>query len=324
MRIDRTHIPWAAMTLFATAIATVAYLAASHEDPRQPFSLFGMDLLLPEFFRNAAHGRNTVGAKPMGLAFGIIAFGIFLFASALGIRKKKRLWPIGSVQIWLKAHIWLTTLTIPLVLFHCGFKTGGPHTTTLFWLYLIVMLSGYWGIALQQFMPRLMKENLPSEVVFEQIPNIRSKIYEDALTFRGQMAKEIATAQAKAMTNPPAEGAAESEVAVVEAVDPSSQVLVDFLDQEGLPFLRDKKARQSRLADQRVSNEVFRMLKLNVSDGFRAKVEDIQLWADEHRLMARQARLHMILHAWLIIHVPISFILVVWTFWHAYITWAYL
>jgi hypothetical protein len=190
------------MTLFATAIATVAYLAASHEDPSKPFNLFGMDLLLPEFFRNAAHGRNTVGAKPMGLAFGTIAFGIFLFASALGIRKKKRLWPICSVQIWLKAHIWLTTLTIPLVLFHCGFKTGGPHTTTLFWLYLIVMLSGYWGIALQQFMPRLMKENLPSEVVFEQIPNIRSKIYEDALTFRGQMAKEIATAQAKAMASP--------------------------------------------------------------------------------------------------------------------------
>jgi len=32
----------------------------------------------------------------------------------------------------------------------------------------------------------------------------------------------------------------------------------------------------------------------------------------------------MILHGWLIIHVPISFVLLVWTFWHAYITWGYL
>ena len=193
MRIDRSHFPWAICTLLATAVVTILYFAAQHEDPTEPFKFLGITISLPEFFREAAHRRNTVGAKPMGLMFGIVAFAIFIFASALGVRKKKRLWPIGSVQFWLKAHIWLTTFTIPLVLFHCGFRTGGPHTTTLFWLYSIVMVSGFWGIALQQFMPRLMKESLPREVVFEQIPNIRAKIMEEALTFRGQMSKQAST-----------------------------------------------------------------------------------------------------------------------------------
>ena len=47
--------------------------------------------------------RNTYGGTPLGLIFGSVAFLIFLFASALGIRKKQRTWPIGSVQFWLKA-----------------------------------------------------------------------------------------------------------------------------------------------------------------------------------------------------------------------------
>ena len=324
MRIDRSHFPWAIFTLLATIAATLLYFAAQHEDPTQPFSFLGITIALPDFFREAAHRRNTVGAKPMGLLFGITAFAIFVFASALGVRKKKRLWPIGRVEFWLRAHIWLTTLTIPLVLFHCGFRTGGPHTTTLFWLYAIVMISGFWGIALQQFMPRLMKESLPREVVFEQIPNIRAKIYEEALTFRSQMFKQLSTpAPAPAAVAVPAGGAPSAAVAP-PAVDPSPQVLVDFLDEEGLPFLHDRKARKTRLADARVSDDVFKILKLNVSDGFRSKVEDIQMWSDEHRLMAKQERLHMILHGWLIIHIPISFMLLVWTFWHAYITWGYL
>lgn len=318
MRLDRSHVPWAFFTLVLTGIATGLYLAARHDDPNEPFRLFGLAISLPDFFRDAAHRRNTVGAKPMGLAFGILAFAIFLFASALGIRKKRRLWPIGNVETWLRAHIWLTIFTIPLVLFHSGFRTGGPQTTVLFWLYAIVMISGFYGLALQQFMPRLMTQSLPREVVYEQIPNIRTKIYEEALAFRGTTFKEIRAAKA-AVTEEE-----EGEVVVSEQADPSPQVLVDFLDEEGLPFLRDKRARTSRLAGVPTSNEVFKLLKLNVTEGYRAKVDDIQMWCDEHRLMARQAKLHHILHGWLLVHVPLSFALLIWTIWHAYITWAYL
>lgn len=317
MKIDRSHIPWALFTILASAAATILYLASQHTDPSAPYRAFGYAVVLPDFFTSAAHGRNTVGAKPLGLIFGIIAFVIFLIAAGLGIRKKRRTWPLGSVQFWLKAHIWLTTLTIPLVLFHCGFRTGGPHTTTLFWLYVVVMISGYWGIALQQFMPRLMKETLPNEAVYEQIPNVRAKIYEEALILRGQLSREMSAR--KAVMHHEQGGAAVHAVA-----DPSRKVLADFLDTEELPFLRSKNARKTRLADQRVSFEAFRMLKLNVTDAFRPKVDDMESWADEHRLMARQSRMQLILHGWLIVHVPISFILIVWTFWHAYITWAYL
>src|SRR5687767_7851097 len=71
MRLDRSHFPWAFFTLLFTGLAAVLYLAARHDDPNQPFRLFGLAVSLPDYFRDAAHRRNTVGAKPMGLAFGI-------------------------------------------------------------------------------------------------------------------------------------------------------------------------------------------------------------------------------------------------------------
>src|SRR5438045_8735934 len=49
-------------------------------------------------------------------------------------------------------------------------------TTFLMLLYGVVMVSGFYGLFLQHIMPRLMKERLPAETVFEQIPNIRSKL----------------------------------------------------------------------------------------------------------------------------------------------------
>ena len=133
MKLDRSHKPWAIIIGVLTVICAVLYLAGQNATGRIPL----LGIALPEWLTATSSPRHTVGAKPLGLFFGTVAFLIFVFASLLGVRKKKRLWRIGNVQIWLKAHIWLTIFTIPLVLFHCGFHTGGPHTTILFWLYLV-------------------------------------------------------------------------------------------------------------------------------------------------------------------------------------------
>src|SRR4029077_10720632 len=115
---------------------------------------------------------------------GAAAFAIFIFATLLGARKKVLLWRLGSLQRWMRAHIWLTLLTIPLVLLHSGFRLGGPMTTLLVALYGIVMVSGIYGLILQHQMPHLMSERLPAETVFEQIPHIRSQLYAAAEKLR--------------------------------------------------------------------------------------------------------------------------------------------
>jgi len=171
MRINNSkHVPWIVFVILATIAACVLYAANFH-----PAALPSW-IRLPPFLIQAPTEHHTVGGTPLGLWFGSISLGIFVFAVLLSLRKKIPLWRVGTVQRWLRAHIWLTILTIPLVILHSGFRLGGPMTTFLMVLYAIVMVSGFYGLFLQHVMPRMMKERLPAETVFEQIPHIRSQL----------------------------------------------------------------------------------------------------------------------------------------------------
>src|SRR5947209_13249083 len=171
MRIfNRAHIPWFIFVLLATVVAIVLYLANFHPQ-RMPAGIH-----LPAYLIQKPSEHRSVGGTPLGLIFGAISFAIFIFATLLGVRKKVVLWRLGTLQRWMRAHIWLTLLTIPLVILHSGFRLGGPMTTLLMALFAIVMVSGIYGLVLQHLMPRLMKERLPAETVFEQIPHIRAQL----------------------------------------------------------------------------------------------------------------------------------------------------
>src|SRR5438045_3536310 len=171
MRINNwRHVPWIVFVLLATIAACVLYAGNFY-----PASLPSW-LRLPRSLIQPPTEHHTVGGTPLGLWFGSISLAIFIFAILLSLRKKIPLWRVGTVQRWLRAHIWLTILTIPLVILHSGFRLGGPMTTFLMVLYTIVMVSGFYGLFLQHIVPRLMKERLPAETVFEQIPHIREQL----------------------------------------------------------------------------------------------------------------------------------------------------
>ena len=316
MKIDRTHIPWALMTLLATAVMALFYLATFH--PRWlplPFDL-------PQLLREAPRDRHTYGGTALGLIYGSLALLGFLFASALGIRKKKRLWRIGRVELWLKAHIWFSVLTIPLVAFHCGFQRGGPHTSGLLLLYALVMGSGFFGLTLQQFMPRMLKESLPQEVVYEQIPHIRRQLIAAAEEMQKILMLAVEAArEPEPLAAPEPAGAAAAKAAPAAPVqpDPSVPVLGEFLVEECLPYLRLRRGTRHRLGDHRMSDDIFRLLKLNVTENYLRQLEAMQGWCDDRRMMDLQLKLHHWLHGWLLIHVPASFALIVWTVWHGFI-----
>src|SRR5256885_6943893 len=178
MRIlNRAHLPWFIFVVLATAAAGLLYVDNFH--PEQ----LALSLNVPRLTGDTP-GYVNVGATPLGLIFGSISFGIFLFAGLLGLRKKVVLWRIGSVQRWLRAHIWLTLLTIPLVILHTGFRLGGPMTSLIIILYVVVMVSGIYGLVLQHYMPTIMMERLPAESVYAQIPHIRAQLIAAATKMR--------------------------------------------------------------------------------------------------------------------------------------------
>ena len=305
MRIDRSHFSWLLFTLVATALAALLYTANFHPH-RLP-----IHLPLPGFLGAVPPAREARGSTPLGLIFGTLAFAIFLFASALGIRKKQRLWPIGRVRFWLKAHIWLTILTIPLVLFHCGFRVGGVHAQWLMALYVVVMVSGFVGLALQQFMPGLMKDRLPREVVFEQIPHLRAQLLASASELREKLRAS------EPRTHPGAH-------AVAVAEDPSVRVLAQFLDDDCLPYLAARRGGRMRLGEASTAAGIFRATRVNVAAEWRAKVDALEQWCSERRWMDVQTRFQHWLHGWLLVHVPASFALLIFTVWHAWTALRYL
>jgi hypothetical protein len=337
MRIfNRVNIVWFLFLCLGTVAACILYVSTFHPQRLPvgaPFPRLSGD----------TPGYVNVGATPLGLIFGSISFGIFIFAGLLGLRKKVPLWRVGTVQRWLRAHIWLTLLTIPLVILHTGFRLGGPMTTLLVTLYVIVMISGIYGLTLQHYLPRLMNERLSTETVSEQIPFIRAQLCEAAEMMRVRLAPIEAASDAKS-TRPSLVASAEEqagnrtahllstptaikpmtnafEAAPLEPGDPVSEVvLADFIDRQVLPYLRAGNSNRRRLGNPRYSEDIFRMVKLRVAAEYSPHIEEIQAWCDQRRMLDVQTRLQHWLHGWLFIHVPLSYLLIFMTAWHAFVT----
>ncbi len=100
-------------------------------------------------------------------------------------------------------------------------------------------------------------------------------------------------------------------------------MLIEFLDQQILPYLSAKRGEKFRLGNSRFSDDTFRSLKAQVTEAYRSRVEEIQSWCAERRMLDLQTKLHHWLHAWLFVHVPFSFLLLMLTGWHAFVTLFY-
>ena len=351
MRIDRAaHLPWVIFVAVATALASFFYAARFH--PQRLPAAFRL-------FSETPPEGATVGGTPLGLVLGTLALGIFVFAALLGVRKKLPFLPVGNVQRWLRAHIWLTLLTIPLILLHSGFRLGGPMTTLLMALYAVVMLSGIFGLYLQHKIPSLMKERLPAEVVYEQIPYIRAQLCAAAerlqRSFEQKAGGEIvATSPVSAGAMPDvsmhavlktpsaaekgtpaatvrgtsvspaaivASGGAEGPIAADPTIDEAAEaVLSRFIGRRLLPYLRARRGEKFRLGNAREAEEIFHHLKLRVPAAYRVRVEEMQGWCDERRLLDLQTRMQHWLHGWLLVHAPVSFLLLLVVVWHAFVT----
>jgi hypothetical protein len=343
MRIfSRAHLPWFILVVLATAAAGFIYL-----DTFYPHR-FSSPIPMPRL-AGGTPGYVNVGATPLGLILGSVSFAIFVFAGLLGLRKKVVLWRVGTVQAWLRAHIWLTLLTIPLVILHTGFRLGGPMTSFLVVLYAIVMASGIYGLALQHYLPKVMKERLPAEAVYEQIPYILSQLCRQAEKMRDSLKGTAALSETSSARtgsnatsvprNQSGSGAAinipldpalsqleratmvDSEAAAVASQDAESEtVLLTFLETHALPYLRKSRVHRTGMASRSYSEDMFRFLRLRTAQSYRDLVREIQALCDERRMLDYQRRLHHWLHYWLFVHVPLSYLLIVMTAWHAFLT----
>jgi len=271
---------------------------------------------------NAPNGPR--GGSVVGLTFGVIGFGFMVFAALLGARKRVPTWRIGRAQAWMRGHLWLGLLSLPAILFHGGFHFGGTLTSVLMWLLIITVTSGLFGAALQHYLPRMMTTDVQLETIYDEIGNVRKLLGEEAdrgveaicgplgiaksAKDDGQRAGGFSAARAMATTTGGAAVAAAAESVVL--TEEECAPLRKFYLSEVRPFLEQPKLRGSRLGDADKAGGAFAGLRTLMPQAAQATVQDLEDICDEARQLARQERLHHLLHGWLLVHIPISLALI--------------
>jgi hypothetical protein len=301
VRIDKTQRGWAIASLVIFAVMTAVYVA---------------------YAANAPEGPR--GGSTLGLTFGVIGFGFMIFAALLGARKRVPVWRIGRAQAWMRGHLWLGLLSLPVILFHGGFHFGGTLTSVLMWLLMITVVSGLFGAALQHYVPRVMTADVKLETIYDEIGNVQKLLREEAdhgveaicgPLGLGKSAKEdvqraggFSAARTMASTSGGAAVAAAAETVVL--TEEECAPLRKFYLSEMRPFLEEPKQRGSRLADADKAHGAFSGLRTLLPQAAQATVQDLEDICDEARQLVRQERLHHLLHAWLLVHTPISLALI--------------
>lgn len=288
MRIDRTHKLWLVASLVILGASTAVYI---------PYAL------------NSREGPS--GGSPIGLTFGIIGSAFMVFSGLLAARKKVAVWRLGRAQSWMRGHLWLGLLSLPLILFHAGFRSGGALTTTLLVLIVAVIASGLFGAVLQHFLPNMMTSEVSSETIFEQIDHVRAQMQAEAdeLMMR-------ASAPVKLVAAAPSGDLAATAEAVLSAEEIIAP-LREFYDREMRPFLQDPSGRDQALADPEKSRELFKGLRRILPSEAQETANNLEEICEEERQLRRQASLHHWLHGWLMLHIPLSFALLLLGFVHA-------
>jgi hypothetical protein len=311
--MDKTQRGWAVASLALLAICAVVYVRYALQSP-----------------------QGARGGSGCGLAFGVVGFGFMIFAALLGARKRVPTWRVGRAQAWMRGHLWLGFLALPLILFHGGFHFGGTLTQLLMGLLMVTVCSGVFGAVLQHYIPRVMTSDVPLETIYDEIGRVRTLLREEAdraiesicgnlglsrpsneagvraggFTALRTMAASAVPLRTSSAVSAGASAAVAAAPEIILLNEEESAPLRRFYLSEMRPFLERPKERGQRLSDAAKATGAFAGLRTLLPAAAHTALLDLEDICDEARQLTRQARLHHWLHGWLLLHIPLSLALI--------------
>jgi hypothetical protein len=323
----RHHRPWCLATAVATLAAVAWYVVHG----------FGSGLW-----------NWPGGGSPPGFSYGVLGGAIILFEMLLLPRKYwwrgRRL---GRTKLWMKAHIWLGLLTLPLLLLHGGFHFNlarSPLAAVLMWLLVIVVGSGVFGLVVQNIVPRIMLERIPAETIQSQISRVLDQYRVEAERLVAATCGQTPVGVAGGAVGPglsnrgsgsPPFVSVETmrqagrvqgkvvEVGVEAGYVPGSEPLLVFFRDLVDPYLRAASGAGLPLGSPRRAVSLFHALKTGLHPEAYPVVDRLADLCDQRRQFDFQDRLHGWLYTWLGIHLALSTVLVVLMLVHIYFALRY-
>lgn len=227
-------------------------------------------------------------AGPLGLTAGILVGLIVFFEMLLTPRKWLRGFRLLSAQFYMRWHIRLGFLSLPLVLLHSGFGLGGALPATVLLLFLAVFASGVWGLVLQQWLPSMLLNDVPDETI-EADGAVRT--HRQVLEAGRLIESMLSALPPPAVASRPLTGGA-------------GDALIGFRDAILLPFFRGRT--HSPLRDRARADNLFVSLEKALPVTSLPAIARLKRMVAVRRQWNLQARIHFWLNNWLLVHLPLS------------------
>jgi hypothetical protein len=240
-----------------------------------------------------------VGIVPgIGYVTGWTLFGLILLLTLYNGRKKLPFLTLFSSEAWLQFHIYAGLLTAVLFFVHIGYRIPrGWFQGVLAWLYVLVMLSGFFGLFISRSIPRRLTTR-GGEVLFESIPGIRRQLQERA------------------------------EALVLKSVpNLKSSTIADFYLRELKDFFDGQ--RNVGLHWFEVRSPLNRLLnKINdlnryLNESERSSINELAVLVRQKDGLDYQYALQRMLKLWLFVHIPLTYSLLIFTLAHIVLVFAF-
>jgi hypothetical protein len=303
--VDRENLPrhkiWIMSVTVATVLATIWFFAEV-----------------------VSVGGRPTGSSLPGLVFGILGGLIIIFEFLLWPRKKLRTWRIGRAEDWLRAHIWLGILSVPLAVYHSGFRMGGWLSSVVMILFLTVIISGVLGLLLQQTLPTQMLVEVRAETIYSQIDHVLSQLRDEADRLVEAISGMNVSGDGTVVHVRPSVSNADA-LLVVGAIGrvggvqgrvlqtvmpaaplPGSEAIHAFYQNTVRPFLLNRPNPKSPLHSAERASGLFQELRTKLDPDVFPAVQALESLCEQRRQLEKQAKLHFWLHSWLWIHLPLS------------------
>ena len=291
MLLDARHKPWIAAVGGGTLASAAVYI---------PYHLLSLN--------------GPSGGSGVGLAFGLAAFGLMAFAGLLGLRRRFPALRVGRPETWMRGHLWLGLLSYPLILFHAGFSLGNSgFTRALMWIFSLIVITGVLGAAMQHYMPRIMTDRVPMETIYSQIDRVQKELVQEADGLLGSLSEK----KSEYGLLVPSSGmtglftSTSAGTTLVRLSERAARQSREMYEQTIRPYLAQRGAYRHILNDRRTSKALFTQLRTLTPESARPMIDDLENICEEKRDLDRQSRLHRILYSWLLVHVPLSFLLII-------------
>jgi hypothetical protein len=303
-------------------------LSKQHRTWLYPCLLIGVAALAWYFAHWAFFSTEQPGGSSLpGLVCGISAGLLMLYLFSYALRKVPvfNFW-FGRLptNYWLRQHVWLGLLTVPLVIAHAARITHwGNLTIALMCVYAAVIASGVWGVILQQSVPTRLLEDVPDETIRSQIPQLTEQLRQEAELLvlatcgppesnTGRVEIPLTLKQHIGVVRDARTGKGTGLLALMPAEPiPDTESLRRYFIDTVDPYLRQTTGSRSKLFLRAKIERDFRDLKGRLPAEALPVIEALRDVCERRRQFEEQERLHSWLHAWVGFHLVLSAALVV-------------